>query len=138
MAELLVKAKDAVHGNPVVDRVGCYKRGMPVVVMPDNHVWGIEERLPIFVVIKIPLIPVAQVLQYIEAHEISGVTFRRRRWQIRWADLPLSAMNLLATNGELTIKATPVYAGNFDYTWTQIKGFFRNLETNLDETREIV
>jgi len=38
--------------------------------------------------------------------------------------------------GGLTIKAGD-YAGDYDYTWTQIKAYFRNLKTGLDETGDL-
>jgi hypothetical protein len=138
MAEILVKAIDATHSNPAKDLRGSYKRGMPVVVMPDGHPWGGQERLPLFVVIKVPLVPVSAVLKYIEQYnDAEGAPIRRRLWQIRWADLPLAARNTLASTGMLTIKATAAYTGSFNYTWTQIKQYFRNLRTGLDETEEI-
>lgn len=218
-AEILVKATDSIHPNPTEDLRGSYKRGYPVVVMPDGHIWGSEERLPKFVVIKIPLISVEKVQKYIQTYSdftkipilngdiwidnnpetgyinwnthtlsyagiqyviesasinkkyiywIGGTTYQvsdtfpllsdgqfiiaynigglhrleyhtpptiiRRLWQIRWADLPLAARNKLQTTGQLTIKATAAYIGTYDYTWTQIKTFMRNLKTGLDET----
>lgn len=54
MAELLVKAIDATHPDPEKDRRGCYKTGDVVVVMPDGHEWGKEEREPLFFVVKVP------------------------------------------------------------------------------------
>jgi len=43
MAELLIKAVDAVHSDPVKDLRGCYKKGDVVVVKPDGWKWGKEE-----------------------------------------------------------------------------------------------
>lgn len=139
MAELLVKAVSVSHADPVKDRRGCYKRGMPVVVMPDNHPWGLEERLPKFVVIKFPLISVARVQKYIDAQmEADGTTpFRRRMWQIRWLDLPNAVRNKLQNTGQLIIKATDAYTGTFDNTWAQVKDFFQNLQTGLNETADL-
>jgi hypothetical protein len=54
MAEILVKAIDHVHSDPEKDRSGAYKRGMPVLVMPDGHPWGKEEGPPKFTIVKIP------------------------------------------------------------------------------------
>lgn len=143
MAEILVKAINATHSDTDKDRRGCYKRGMPVLIMPDGHSWGGEERLPKFVVIKIPGISVETVSKYVQPQnedtpDADGIyrVYRRRLWQIRWADLPAAARNKLATDGELTIKAG-TYAGNYDYTWKQIRGYFRNLKTGLDETGDI-
>lgn len=139
-AEILVKAIDTTHADANEDRRGCYKRGMPVVIKPDGHEWGSAERLPKFVVLKIPGVSVATVTKYIFPEVIDGsvppMNYRRRLWQIRWADLPLAARNKLASDGELTIKVG-AYAGAYDYTWAQIKGYFRNLKTGLDETADL-
>jgi len=67
MAEILFKAIDANHSDPIKDLRGCYKIGYPVVVMPDDHEWGNEERLPKFVIIKCPEVTVEQCQQYIES-----------------------------------------------------------------------
>src|SRR3972149_1739952 len=142
MAEILVKAVDTMNIDPNKDRRGCYKRGMPVVVMDDGHEWGLEERLPKFVVIKFPMIPKDKVMKYIDPEpglDTDGniIIYRRRMWQIRWADLPLAVKTKIQSTGELTIKATTSYTGNYDYTWTQIKTYFRNLLTGLDEVNEL-
>jgi hypothetical protein len=145
MCEIIVKAIDAVNSDPVKDRRGCYKRGYPVAVYPDGHIWGAEERLPKFVIIKIPGVsvdnPIVQKYtqpQLEDTPDANGnyPTYRRRLWQIRWADLPTAARNKLASNGQLIIKVG-TYSGPFDYTWAQVKGYFRNLKTNLDETVEL-
>jgi len=145
MAEILVKAQSVSNADAVKDRRGCYKRGMPVVVMPDGHSWGLEERLPRFVVIKIPTIAVSTVQKYLDQEReiIQGpggedreVVYRKRRWIIRWVDLPAAAQNKLASTGELVIKAG-AYNGSFDYTWTQVKSFFRDQMTGTDETADI-
>jgi len=43
MAELLIKACDAIHSNEVKDLRGCYKKGYVVVIRPAGHKWGKEE-----------------------------------------------------------------------------------------------
>lgn len=144
MAEILIKATNSFHSDPDMDARGSYKRGMPVIVMPDGHEWGAKERLPNFIVLKIPGISVTAVQKYVSVHtevqmvnsELQDVTVTRRLWRIRWADLPLAARNKLQADGELIIK-TGTYDGPFDYTWTQIKTFFRNQATNTDETEEV-
>ena len=145
MAEIIVKAVDATHADPVKDRRGCYKCGYPVAVYPDGTRWGAEERLPKFVTIKIPGVSMDHptLLKYVQSQladtpDASGQypVYRRRLWQIRWADLPLAARNKLASTGELVIKVG-TYAGAYDYTWTQIKAYFRNLRTGLDETEDL-
>lgn len=139
--EILVKARDWTVPDAEEDRRGSWKRGMVVTVKPDGHSWGTEEGLPRFVVIKIPLISVSRVEKYL-AHQIETVNgeervYRRRLWQIRWADLPLAARNKLNNNGQLVIKATAAYTGASDYTWAQVKPYFRNLETDTDETEDL-
>lgn len=138
MAEILIKAVDTINSDPDKDARGSYKRGMPVVVMPDEHPWGVEERLPKFVVIKIPGISVERVQKYIEIWTdlITGDPVRRRRWQIRWSDLPAAARNKLQNTGQLVIKAG-TYSGTYDYTWTQVKQYFRNLQSGLDELEDL-
>lgn len=141
MAELLVKAVSQLNGDPTKDLRGSYKRGMPVVAMPDNHPWGLQERLPNFVVIKFPLVPVARIQKFIEP-EVSGTgdnrtIIRRRIFRILWADLPLAARNILQTTGELTIRATPEYTGPYDYTWAQVRNYWLNQTTGLTETVDI-
>ena len=138
MAEILVKAIDAVNSNPDKDK-GCYKRGMPAVVMEDGHVWGNGEQPPACVIIKVPLILADKLQKYINMWQDTAdpdkpVMIKRRLWTIRWNDLPAGAKTKLINNGELTIKATANYTGAYDYTWAQIKTYFRNQQTNLDET----
>ena len=139
MAELLVKAMDSTHADSVKDMRGCYKTGMPVVVMEDGHIWGGEECLPRFVVIKIPTISVDVVKKYIEP-EYQGVDnqgrpemYRRRKWNISWVDLPSAVKTKILANGGLTIKAG-TYTGAYDYTWAQVKNYFKQITSGSSET----
>lgn len=136
--ELLVKAVSHTIANPAKDQIGSYKVGMIVTVQADKHPWGKEERLPKFAVIKIPMVPVEKLQQYAVPQVEAGTNLvRRREWMIRVVDLPLAARDKLAKDGELTIKATDAYTGPFDYTWEQVKGYFRNQRTGLDEGRNL-
>lgn len=136
MAEILVMARDgARNADPEKDRRGGYKRGMPVVVMEDGHEWGREEGLPTFVVLKLPGVSAARVRKYLDPEtDAARAVVRRRLWQIQWSELPAPARQRLAQTGALTIKADPDYAGPYDYTWAQVKGFFLNHATGLRET----
>jgi len=140
MAQILVMAIDKTHADPTKDRRGCYKRGMPVVVMPDTHTWGAEERPPKFIVLKIPGVPVETVKKYIEPELEDGEEqpkiYRRRMWRFRIDDLPAAALKKLRDKGELTIKVGD-YAGDYDYTWRQVRNYLRNLKTNTDETENL-
>ena len=64
MCEILVKAIDHVHPDPVKDRAGAYKRHMPVVVFEDGHEWGKEEGPPKFYIVKIPGVKAATMKKY--------------------------------------------------------------------------
>lgn len=121
MAEFLVKARDAVHSDSTKDVRGSYKRGDIVVVMPDGHRWGVLEGLPNFVVVKIVGLDHERAQQFIESESEldSGrqVTTRRRRWNIRWNDLPLGVRNSLRDTGEVSV------------TWAQVRNFVQNKTT---------
>lgn len=141
MAELLIKAVDHTHQDPTKDQSGAYKKGMPVLVQPDGHQWGAKERLPKFAVLKFPGVSEDKLEKYVfpdtegdtpETHRM----VRRRLWKLRWNDLPAGAKAKLRDTGALVIKVGG-YAGEFDYTWQQVKGFFRNQRTNQDETEDI-
>ena len=143
MAQILVMAIDKTHADPTKDRRGCYKRGYPVVVMPDSHTWGREECPPTFVLIKIPGASVDKVRKYLEPERegtanADGIypVYRRRLWKFRFDDMPAAALKKLRDKGELTIKVGD-YAGDYDYTWTQVRNYIRNLKTNIDETANL-
>lgn len=134
----MIKATDAVNADTDIDRRGCYKIGMPVVVVPDGHRWGTKECPPNFYLIKVPGVAVDKVEQFVAPEyeplpdqDGNPIVYRRRKWQIRVADLPQAAMDKFIANGELIIKAG-TYDGSYDYTWTQVKNYFRNLEIGLD------
>ncbi len=140
MAQILVMAIDKTHADPTKDRRGCYKRGYPVVVMPDSHTWGREECPPTFVLIKIPGASVDKVRKYLEPERegtanADGIypVYRRRLWKFRFDDMPAAALKKLRDKGELTIKVGD-YAGDYDYTWRQVRNYLRNLKTNEDKS----
>ena len=117
MAEILICARNVTHADPAMDRRGCYKRGDPVVVQPDGHVWGRKEGLPRFVVVKIPGVSVATVEALVQpqTEDDSGnpaaVTFRRRRWRVLVDNLPAGIKQTLAQTGEITV--TPAQVRNY-------------------------
>ena len=127
MAEILIKAVDAAHDDPEKDKQGCYKRGDPVVVMDDGHEWGKEERLPKFVVVKIPGLSVAKAKKYIQP--ILGIPdaegerpmIRRRLFRILLDDVPNLIKQKLRDTGEVTV------------TMTQIKNYIQNKDTLATE-----
>jgi hypothetical protein len=87
MAEILVRAIDGISDDPTANPL----RGMPVVAMPDGHVWGADERLPEYVIIKLPSVLVSTVQQYTARWETitdngedppTVTTFGRRRYLV--------------------------------------------------------
>lgn len=139
--ELLVKAVDYTHQDPEKDRRGSYKRGMIVEVREDGASYGTDETLPLFVVIKIPLVPAEKVLKYIEPQRTNVLgelqVYRRREWQFQWASFPLAIRNKLANTGTLIIKASPDYNGPYDVTWAAVKAYIRNLRTGNSENSDL-
>lgn len=106
MAELLVKARDNAHPDPVKDRAGCYKAGDVVVVRPDGHPWGREEGPPQFVIVKLAGVPVADVARY-TAPEMNaaapGEVLTRRLYQFSLSTLPAAMRDALEKDGALTM-----------------------------------
>jgi hypothetical protein len=134
MAEILIKAFDNTYPDPEKDQKGCYKRGMPVVVMPDGHIWGSSEGLPNFYILKLPGVSVDKVQHFINPEtEDGGLDYRgrpiinmvrRRVWKIFIEDLPQATINKLNNTGEIIISP----AG--DYTWTQVRNYIKKITTN--------
>lgn len=141
MADLLLKAIDATNSDPETDRRGCYKAGMVVEVREDGAPRGTSEKWPQFAWIRIPGIAADVVRKYMEP-QYAGIpteqpeVYRRRRWQLRWSELPLAVRNKFTAKGEIVIKVG-AYPGAYDYTWSQVKGYFRDMQTGLDETGEL-
>lgn len=120
MAELLIKAVDAVHPDPRVDRAGCYKRGDLVVVSPDEHPWGAEERNPAkFRIVRVTGAPAEVLSKYLEPEtdpaDTEGSSLTRRRWS--FAELSSG------TNTDTVL------------TWRELRGFIRDKVTGATETK---
>ena len=141
MCKVIFKGVDSVNPNPVKDK-GCYKRGMPVEVVADDYILRNGEQPPAFYVLSIPLISKSKALKYMQTwvdntDPDKPVMVKKRLWMIRGDDLPASAKNKLLDTGQLVIKATALYKGDYDYTWTQVKTYFRNQLTDTDETESL-
>lgn len=126
MAELLIKAIDAIHSNKDKDRRGCYKRGDVVVVMPDGHEWGKEECFPKFVVVKIPGLSVEAGKKYTESdYDLSDPkgerVLTRRKYKLKLDSLPGSIKQQLNKAGETTV------------VWGSIKGYVENKVLGVTE-----
>ena len=120
-AEILVKAIDSN------DPQG-YKRGMPVVVMDDGHVWGNGEQYPAFVVIKVPGVKKEEFAKYADIlYDLKDsekpVVILRREWMIQLNALPITS------KGDVTVKTVK--------DWENTKPYIMNLRTGLSETMVI-
>lgn len=92
MCQILIKATDQRSSDLNKD-MKLYKRGYPVAVKPDDHVWGRMEILPDFIVLRVPEMTVEEANQYIGARvELAFKTgeffkkdverkIRMRRWR---------------------------------------------------------
>jgi len=139
MAEILVKWIDGRHPDAAVDRRGTYKRGYPVVVMPDGHEWGNAERLPIFVVVQFPGVSVERLRSYVTSQTDSrdeGGVYRRRLWRIRFDAMPSDMQAILEKTGQLVV-ASKNYRAPHDIEWSEFAKYLRNQETGADETKDI-
>jgi hypothetical protein len=105
MCEIIVKAIDVTHPDPEKDRRGCYKRGYPVAVYPDGTKWGNEERLPKFVIIKIPDATVEEVQHFIQSWQ------RQIDWAVVGQSLPLDGFRLRVFATNLSVTDQGVGAG---------------------------
>jgi hypothetical protein len=111
MAEFLVKARDPIDlPKDEEKRNRCYRRGDIVVVMPDGHEWGKEERLPKFMVVKIPGLSVETAKKYIiSAYEDTGIVdqdnhpimkmVQRRKYRILLDTIPTAIRTAITKDG---------------------------------------
>lgn len=122
MAELLIKAVDAVHSDSEKD-AACYKRGHVVDVRPDGWAWGREERLPRFVVIQIPGMTVAQARRLTGEHrdDTDRRMLGRREHRIVLEELPIAARNALETHGRCVVSRA-AFAGKVHNRRTNQRG----------------
>lgn len=120
MVELLVKAVDATHPDPVIDRQGCFKKGDPVVIAEDGHRWGAKEGTPLFVIAKIPGVSVDAAKHYMQSWE-------------RLVDISvLSADQATATYQAQVSCANPGASGQLNLTRAQVEGYLNNWGATVD------
>jgi hypothetical protein len=122
--EALRTDEDKAAELALKDERACYKLGDPVVVMPDGHTWGLEERLPKFYVVKIPGLAAETAKKWIAAWVDTAdpehpVKMRRRLYGINIASLPSSIRNALQTTGAVTV------------TLSQIRNYIINKRTGV-------
>ena len=147
MCEIIFRARPSHRTDPIELRISGKRPGKIEAVMPDGYVWGNLEGPPLFAIMKLPGVPVSAMERYLEPimetdplGEPDGSEmriYRARRWELRLSTLPQRARNLLASSTGLIVRSPSHYQGPADFTWSQLRGFFRDLETGQDETRDL-
>lgn len=56
---------------------------------------------------------------------------RRRQWRLRREDMPAGVVQKFQEEGVVVIQVGS-YAGPFDYTWEQVRGYFRDKQSGED------
>lgn len=144
MATLQLITRDVTHADATKNQRGCYKRGMIVAVYEDGVCTEAPSTNTPFIFIHVPTVPAARVLKYmapqLDPTDVAmGIrvptVIRRRRWRLRWEDLPAAVRTRIISQRQITV-AVAAYAGPRDYEWPQVRDFLRNQETGLDETGE--
>lgn len=135
MATLLIKAKDFVNPDPVLDREGSCKAGYIIAVQDDGATWGRMESKQQWIadgydpalwpgkvyLLKVTGIPVAKIQDLISEqvvddtgmalYETDGVSpkkYRLREWKFDITKLPASKQAEIAANGETTVNPSSV------------------------------
>ncbi len=147
MCEIIFRGRPSHRTDPTELRISGKRQGKIEAVMPDGYVWGNLERPPLFVIMKLPGVPVSAMDRYLESVMESDPNgepdgsemrvYRARRWELRFSALPQLARDRLGSGTGLTVRSPPHYSGPADFNWAQLKGFFRDLETGQDETRDL-
>ena len=138
MCEILLSNMNNTSDDPDKDK-WMYKKGDMVYIAPDGHEWGSEEGPPNFYLIKIPDVPVENVMKYRqETHDPDNPSNNlRRTWGFKWNSLPQAILNKFGTDGELIIKARDTYTGPYDYLWEDVRGYIFHKKTDLPEDGEL-
>lgn len=105
MADAIVMHPDYVHYNPTDP--GAYLTGMVVDVFEDGQIGPGNEQHPRFVVIRMPGVPKADVLDLIEAVQDADLNMIKKRGQrVDWSIVPQPRMNDLNNDRETTVTET--------------------------------
>lgn len=115
MADIIVMHPDFVHFNEKLP--GAYVSGMAVDVFEDGRIGPGNEQHPRFIVIRIPGVPVEDVLDVIEEMEDqSREMIKRRRQKLVWTRLPRKIMRRIRRDREIKL------------TMSQLRAFLTRLD----------
>ena len=102
MAQLLIKALEPWNNDLPTAPPQRSRLGDIIVVRPDSHVWGNEECLPRFIVVKITNMTYddAKHLEDVLL-DVDGKMLKHRKWQV-----PQAYMNKAVSDGSSFIEIT--------------------------------
>lgn len=113
MAELLIKAVDATHADPVKDERGCYKRGDVVEVYEDGRCSEPVSPNSPFYILKIPGLAADEMRKYMQGEtDQTGEPLRRRAFKFDLDALPAPIKGQLGQDKEFALanlKAAETY-----------------------------
>ena len=107
MAKILFRGIDKINPDPALDR-GCHKIGMPVCVLPPDYVWGSNDMIkqPDFMLVDITDLTDKRARKFIIPETVDigldPVFYRKCKYQINWAALPVFIQNAFIKNGTYT------------------------------------
>lgn len=128
MAEFLIKARDPIDlPDNKIKRDNGWKRGDIVVVMPDGHEWGKEEREPKFVVLKVPGMPLKDALKYIETYKVDTGLVSADSVPI-YKNVAQRKYQVLLDSVSTTVKES-----KGSMSWENVKAYIKNKETLVTE-----
>ncbi len=112
MAQIVFKATDNVHADPVIDARGCYKYGDPVDIFASDRSLGRSVCFPTFMIVDCPEMENPEYMKYLlqglteqtsevdgEGHPTSPDTIRRKRYGYNLHLLPSEYKNQLFGTG---------------------------------------
>lgn len=157
MCEILFFLRNNTHADADKDRYGCYKRGMPVVVFEDGHVWGREEskqqwiaegRDPAvwpgqgkFGILKIPGVSVARATEFLSEQWVddAGATYYAPG-SILKADGPYPARyrrrawRLLVDSVPNAVRNAVLNNGEYTTSISQIRNYLKRVRDDAQYT----
>jgi len=92
-----------------------YKLGHVIDVKPDGHVWGAQEKLPKFWIVKIPGMAVETAREYLKSLEDltnpnDPIQIGMRKWKLDYNTLSTPIKKKLNDTGTITVTETQAIA----------------------------
>jgi hypothetical protein len=98
MSEILIKLSDDVSKDPI----GSWRTGDIFTAREDGFKWGTEEVPPIFLVVKLPGIPLSQLQPMLVGwNNVDGDIYRQRLWMWDGEKFVRKSDGIIRTVGQL-------------------------------------